>query len=249
LIDAHCHLDLYQNPANVIREIEHQGLYVIAVTTTPKAFEGNLRFVGSSKRIRVAVGLHPELVKDRACEIDLLCSSIPNTKYVGEVGLDGRSEYKASFGLQKEILRTVFSACLDAGGRIISIHSRSAASAVLDEIERMPGLGQPILHWFSGTDRELDRAINMGCWFSVGSAMLTTKRGIVIASKMPIDRILTETDGPFGMVNRRPLMPWDVKRSVNELAVIFNISAYEVEKHIYKNLRSLLECVSEPLPP
>jgi TatD DNase family protein len=246
LIDAHCHLDLYPNPANVIQEIERQGLYVIAVTTTPKAFEGNLRFVGKSKRIRVAVGLHPELVKDRACEIVQLCSLISKTKYVGEVGLDGSPEHKESFGLQREILTTIFSACLKEGGRIISIHSRSAASIVLDEIERAPGLGVPILHWFSGSKRELVRAINLGCWFSVGASMLASKRGAALASCMPIDRILTETDGPFGMIEKKPLMPWDVKKSIIQLASIFSIPPDEVERLIHRNLRSLLECVPEP---
>lgn len=37
----------------------------------------------------------------------------------------------------------------------------------------------------------------MGCWFSVGPAMLAGERGKVLALKMPRDRILTKTDGPL----------------------------------------------------
>lgn len=243
MIDAHCHLDLYPNPAQVIQEINRQELYVIAVTTTPKAFEGNLRFIGTSKRIRVAVGLHPELVKDRAHEIDLLCSLIPRTKYVGEVGLDGGSAHKASFGLQREIFRKILFTCSKEGGKIISVHSRSAATAVLDEIEVNPGLGRPILHWFSGTEKELDRAIELGCWFSVGPAMLASKRGALLASRMPITRILTETDGPFGIIDKKPPMPWDVKKSIYHLATISNNAPDEIEQQINNNLRELIKAL------
>src|SRR3546814_10842246 len=67
--------------------------------------------------------------------------------------------------------------CRAAGGRVISLHSRRAAGEVLDAIESIRDAGTPILHWFSGTGRQLDRAIDLGCWFSVGPAMLRTEKG------------------------------------------------------------------------
>ena len=39
MIDFHCHLDLYPKPSTVIREIAKRGTFVLAVTTTPKAWE------------------------------------------------------------------------------------------------------------------------------------------------------------------------------------------------------------------
>lgn len=64
-----------------------------------------------------------------------------------------------------------------AGGRILSIHSRRAASEVLDRLAAVPDAGTPILHWFSGTQRQLDRAIDLGCWFSVGRPCWPARRG------------------------------------------------------------------------
>lgn len=37
----------------------------------------------------------------------------------------------------------------------------------------------------------------MGCWFSVGPAMLQGARGTELVARMPRDRVLTESDGPF----------------------------------------------------
>ena len=158
MIDLHCHLDLYPKPASVFAEVARRGTYVLAVTTTPKAFDGNLRFAGSNKRIRVAVGLHPELVRERHREVDFLCSAMSRTRYVGEVGLDGSPDHRDSMQIQRDVLGKILAACREQGGKIISLHSKMAASAVLDELERGGPVGTPVLHWFSGRDDELRRA-------------------------------------------------------------------------------------------
>ena len=43
----------------------------------------------------------------------------------------------------------------------------------MDVLARHSDAGVPVLHWFSGTKAELQRAVAMGCWFSVGPAMVT----------------------------------------------------------------------------
>ena len=240
MIDFHCHLDLYPKPSAVIREIAKRGTFVLAVTTTPKAWEGNIRLVGDEKRIRVAVGLHPELVAERHDEVDLACSLISKAKYVGEIGIDGSPQYAASLGLQQEVFGTLLRSCVRSGGRIISIHSRLAATPVLDEIERHQGYGSAILHWFSGSSAELDRANSLGCWFSVGPAMLASKKGRGLLAAMPRDRILTETDGPFGMVDGRPLMPWDSEKSHHQIAKVFEDTEDGVTALVLANFRRLV---------
>ena len=70
--------------------------------------------------------------------------------------------------------------------------------AVLDILEQT-GAAQaciPIIHWFSGSSDELQRAIKLGCWFSVGEMSLKTKRGREYAKVYPKDKLLTETDLP-----------------------------------------------------
>jgi TatD DNase family protein len=118
VIDLHCHLDLYPKPAFVIAEAARRGAYILAVTTTPKAYEGNLRFMGDARRIRVAVGLHPELVKERYKEVDFLVETMKRTRYVGEVGLDGSPEHRDSLPIQKEVLAKIFAGCRSQGDKV-----------------------------------------------------------------------------------------------------------------------------------
>ena len=48
----------------------------------------------------------------------------------------------------------------------------------------------------------------MGCWFSVGPAMLSGKKGRALAAEMPQNRALTETDGPFAQFDGQAARPW-----------------------------------------
>lgn len=239
MIDLHCHIDLYPKPASIVAEARRRGTFILAVTTTPKSYEGNLRFVGDVRRIRVAVGLHPELVKHRYQEIGLLVETMKRTRYVGEVGLDGSPEHRASLPLQKEILAKVFEACREQGNKVISLHSRMATSDVLDAIEAAGDIGRPILHWFSGTEIELARAINLGCWFSVGPAMLASQKGRLLTSRLPKNRLYLETDGPFGKLNDQVLMPWDAVLAVPIIAKSWSESEEQVAAQIADNFRSL----------
>lgn len=237
MIDFHCHLDLYPDPQAVITKSAKHGIYLLAVTTTPKAFEGNLHFANNSKRVRVAVGLHPELVQERQQEVELLCQLMQKTRYVGEVGLDGSPKHRQSLPAQRAVFKRILSECARQGGRIISLHSRMATQAVLDEITCAGDVGEPVLHWFTGNEEELRRAIAIGCWFSVGPAMLTSARGRRLASLMPPDRVLTETDGPLAQCDGKPLMPWDSERVTRVLADIWGMAITDADARITANFR------------
>ncbi|MBY5558100.1 TatD family hydrolase (plasmid) [Rhizobium leguminosarum] len=240
MIDMHSHLDLYPNPGRVIAEAEKRGVFVLAVTTTPRAFLGNVRLTEGRKRIRVAVGLHPELVATRHREVDDVCKFMAQTKYVGEVGLDGSPDHIASLPLQREVFTDIVQRAEDHGGRILSIHSRGAATAVLDVLGASISKSLPILHWFSGSMKELDRAIELGCWFSVGPAMLRGRKGRELAAAMPRERILTETDGPFAMDGSMALMPWDAERGLPVIAESWECTSSEADRQLHENLRNLL---------
>ena len=93
--------------------------------------------------------------------------------------------------------------------KFISIHSRKAESAVLDildEEKRVPA----VLHWYSGSTSELDRAVSKGHYFSINPAMINSKSGKKIIDRIPPERILTETDGPFIELNDKEVLPRDV---------------------------------------
>ena len=138
-------------------------------------------------------------------------------------------------------LSTFWRKCREAGGRIMSLHSRRASGALLDYLERFTEAGTPVLHWFSGSFRELETAIDLGCWFSVGPAMLASEKGRALAARMPRERVLTESDGPFAQLNGEAVMPWHVEQAVGDLALIWSVPQQDVRQLINRNLRSLLQ--------
>lgn len=241
MIDLHCHIDLYPDPQAIVTEAVRRQCYVLAVTTTPLAWSGTKRVIDDAPRVQVALGLHPELVVERAGEVTQLIELLPEARFVGEIGLDGSRRHRASLPLQSDVFRTILQAVAHDGGRVMSIHSRGAATETIDEIERYAGSSTPVLHWFSGTERELRRAISLGCWFSVGPAMLKGEKGRKLAELMPVDRVLTETDGPFTRNGTEPLFPWDVELAERALGGIWRVDVLEARQRICDNLKSLAD--------
>jgi len=241
VIDFHCHLDLYPDPTAVLDECIRRGDYILSVTTTPSAWKGTSALAAGTKRIRTGLGLHPQLAHERHNELTLFDTLLPETRYIGEIGLDGAPEFRGHWQIQVAVFEHILSKCRESGGRIMSLHSRRASGAVLDFLERFSGAGTPVLHWFSGSLRDLDRAIKLGCWFSVGPAMLTGEKGRALAARMPRERVLTESDGPFTQLNGVALMPWDVGRAIQDLAAIWSLRSDEVEQNIHRNLETLLQ--------
>jgi len=241
VIDFHCHLDLFPNPAAVCDECKRRNMYVLSVTTTPSAWKNTAALAADAKRIRTALGLHPQLAHERSNELELFDRFISETRYVGEVGLDGAPEFRKHWQVQLNVFEHVLEKCQSLGGRVLSIHSRRASGAVLDRLERFRDAGTPILHWFSGSLRDLDRAVELGCWFSVGPAMLGSENGKKLVQRIPSERILTESDGPFAQLNDQPVMPWHVERAIHELSAIWLLPPAKVAKTIDNNLRSLLD--------
>ena len=213
-VDLHCHLDLYADPVKAVADCRGKRAYVLSVTTTPKAWRGTLALAKGAARVRTSLGFHPQIAHERIGELPLFEGLLPETRYVGEVGLDGSPESKPHWKEQARVFNRVLELASKAGGRILTIHSRRSASEVLDALERHPAAGVAVLHWFSGSKAELERAVAMGCWFSVGPAMVRSQRGRDLISNMPRDRLLTETDGPFGTLEQRPIgtsRGWDCR--------------------------------------
>ena len=189
--------------------------------------------------------MHPQIAHERLSELGLFDELLAETRYVGEVGLDGAAPYRANWPEQLKVFDHILNSCAQVGGRVLSIHSRSAATAVMDRLEALPGAGTFVLHWFSGSRRELSRAIALGCWFSVGPAMLGNERGRGLAALMPRDRILTESDGPFAKIGNRAAMPWDAELAEQELAQIWRFDKNQTISVLNENLRRL---VSSSIP-
>jgi len=248
LIDFHCHLDLYPDHAAAVREADAAGVFTLAVTTTPKAWARNQELTRDTRHVRAALGLHPQLVSNRADEIALWEALLPQTRYVGEVGLDAGPRFYKSLDQQKAVFARVLKACSKAGGKIITVHSVRAAKAVLDHLEEnlQQRSNRVVLHWFTGSKSEAARALDMGCYFSINGTMLNSEKASALVRTLPVERLLTETDGPFTEVDGRPSKPVDVASTLPALASLLGTPAATLAKAMKDNLRRLLQETDEP---
>lgn len=241
LVDFHCHLDLFPNPEAAILDCERAGVHVLTVTTTPKAWPRNREWTSKTHFVRAALGLHPQLVAERAGEITIWESYLSQTKYVGEVGLDAGPRFYQSLGLQKQVLQRVLTLCDQAGGKTLTIHSVRSATLVLDMIEKYlrPDRSRVVLHWFTGTKSEVRRAIDLGCHFSINAEMFKSERHRSTILSLPLDRILTETDGPFCKNNGKPARPQDASIVVNRLARELGMAPDTIANTVLSNLMTI----------
>lgn len=204
--DAHVHANLMDTPLNVARSSHDAGLGFFACGVTPQDYL-ELAPQLTQANIRVGLGAHPWYISDGRVtqkDIELLIELMEQTPYIGEIGLDFSSRYCVD-GLQELQVKTFTKICTRAAElsyngqpRVLSMHTVRSVDAVLDILEQT-GAAQaciPIIHWFSGSSNELQRAIKLGCWFSVGEMSLKTKRGREYAKVYPKDKLLTETDLP-----------------------------------------------------
>lgn len=197
LFDTHFHLDLQKNKADVIKEIEENGIYTIAVTNLPDLYRKESVEV-ASKYIRFGLGFHPELIHQYANQIPLMWDLLPETRYIGEVGLDF---VDTSFrNEQMRFFSDLIERCRYDRDKVLSIHSRRAVRQVLDIIGDNYRF-KPILHWFSGNKKELSDAVSAGFYFSVNGAMMVSNRFLVLLPMIPKERLLLETDSPFTSFN------------------------------------------------
>jgi len=241
-VDFHCHVDLYPNPTEMIAACDSARIVTLAVTTTPRAWFQNQRWTKLSRYVIPALGLHPELVSKRHREITLLEEHIEMSRFVGEVGLDGRPQFRKSWQLQAEVFVRALSAAERYGGRVVSIHSRRAAGEVVRCIERNTTSENvlAILHWFSGSVTVGCKATELGCYFSINHQTLESERGLNLVKSLPEDRLLTETDGPLTFMGNRKSEPQDVTVTTERLADARGLSVATMRDVLTENARRVL---------
>lgn len=201
-----------------------RGVKILSVTTAPSAWSGTRALAQPGVVIGTAIGIHPQIAQERAREMSTFADTLPRTAFVGEVGLDGSRALRSSWDAQVAVFREVLKGCKDVGGRLISLHARSASNHVADLLSLHPGHGVPIVHWYSGNRATLQRLAELGAWFSVGPAMLAGEKGRELASLMPRDRVVLESDAPFGVLRGSPLLPWSIELAIPQLSEVWGVS-------------------------
>ncbi len=155
-----------------------------------------------------------------SAELPAFEKNLAKTNYIGEVGLDSSRDGRKNFPIQRNSFQTVLRK--GGGNKVFSLHARMAEEQVLKMLLDADA-SQGIFHWFSGPPKILDKIIEAGYYFSINPRMCLTTKGQSIIARIPLDRLLTETDGPFAGQSGRPYYPWDVERVIEYLSQIHAI--------------------------
>ncbi len=126
--DTHLHLDLFANPKEIIKAIDNQKYYSIAVTNLPQVFMKTKELCEGSKYIRPALGYHPELAHKFNNQYELFEELLDETRYVGEIGIDNLRKTADDFNSQKFIFEKIVGVCAEKKDKILTVHSRRADS-------------------------------------------------------------------------------------------------------------------------
>jgi TatD DNase family protein len=148
---------------------------------------------------------------------------------LGEIGLDASSG--VPLALQTRNFELIL-AMLTEEPRLTSVHSVGATKLVLELLERHRPKGI-VLHWWRGSENETIRAIELGCYFSVNSAEIRRPK---VLSLLPLERVLTETDHPFGNRGDRPKLPGRMTTVEDGLAKQWNLDVASVRRAVWRNL-------------
>jgi TatD DNase family protein len=227
-LDLHAHIQPDIDP----RELDRLNACVIAVTRTPEDFDGIT--ARRDQTTTWALGAHPGVpAAHDGFDTDRFRELLTHTPVVGEIGLDGRS--KVSPAVQRRTLEAIL-VILAEHPRLASVHSSGATGPVLDAIEAHRPQGV-VLHWWRGTEAETRRALDLGCDFSVNAAEVARPK---ILSLVPRDRVLTETDHPFGdrsqAAPRRPGRVDDIEAA---MARRWKIDIDGVRRQVWVNFRRI----------
>jgi TatD DNase family protein len=180
-LDAHAHLD----PTRTADELAGTGV-VLAMTLSLN--EAALGIVRDEAHIVWGVGCHPRKLKaQQAFDVERFRSLAEQAAIIGEVGLDAGSH--VPMDVQLHTFRQALGVAAELP-RMVSIHSYRAAGQVLEELQRYP-VAAPVLHWWTGNAAETHRAVALGCYFSIHSAVARYSKFRTI---VPPERVLVESD-------------------------------------------------------
>lgn len=238
-LDLHAHVDTSIDSA----DLDELDAVVFAVTRSLD--EARTALTRDDEGTVWGVGCHPAVASSHnGFAIDAFSGLLDHFAFVGEIGLDGKA--RVPLARQQESLRQMLQA-LQSRPRIVSLHSAGATAAVLDALEATPVRGA-ILHWWLGTDTSTARAVDAGCFFSLNASSVERHRRLL--DNIPLDRLLTETDHPYGDRRTRPQRPGNVKPVEDAIASHHGMTPAQTRQIMWDNLHRLVQQTgSEPLLP
>lgn len=230
-IDSHCHLthshikDL-GTPQDLVKTANNNGIagMVTICCRIAEEFDSILKTVRPMKNVWCSVGTHPH---DASVEAERLISrddivrlakSDQKVIGIGESGLDYYYDYSTPQD-QQDSFRKHIQACMETGLPLI-VHARDADEDTMRIIREesdnnKDNVLKGVLHCFSSGEAMAMDALDIGFYISF-SGMITFKKSDElrdIARKVPIDRVLVETDAPY-------LAPTPYRGKINQPAYV-----------------------------
>ena len=212
-VDSHCHLSFPElnerlpeiRAAMVAAQVDR----ALCICTTLEEFEAVHRLAVEHDNFWCSAGVHPDNEGVREPSVDDLVSLArrPRVVAIGETGLDyyrlnGRSVEEMEW--QRERFRVHIRAARATGLPLV-IHTRSASDDTLSILREEGAHGPPkdgpggVFHCFTETEAVARAALDLGFYISF-SGILTFKTAQSlrdVASFVPLDRCLIETDSPY----------------------------------------------------
>lgn len=205
LTDTHTHLDAEQfdeDRGEVIQRALDNGITrIINIGFNRETIPTSMQLAEKYDFIYSAVGWHPQDAKDMTSEdldwIESLCSH-PKVVAIGEIGLDYYWDTSP-----KEVQQTVLREQIRLARRVkmpIIIHNRDAHQDIIrilkeEKAEEVGG----VMHCFSGSWEVAKQCLDMNFYISFGGPVTfkNAKQPKEVLSKVPLDRLLVETDAPY----------------------------------------------------
>lgn len=232
-LDMHAHIE----PDIAASELVALRSCVVAVTRTLVDYEKARSRSDSS--VVWGSGCHPGLVREvKGFSAARMKEAIASTPVIGEVGLDGSA--RTPMEAQLRALRGVLALSSDTP-RLLSLHNYKATDLVLRELQEFRPEAA-ILHWWLGTPAETSAALEVGAYFSVNASQASRWESLRL---IPADRLLLETDYPFGdRAERTARRPGNVTKPEALVCAALGMSEDALRIQTWRNLKALAERLS-----
>jgi TatD DNase family protein len=203
-VDSHCHVDfpklIEQMPEILQRMQTNQVSHALCVSVNLPDWPSLIALVEQYDALWASVGVHPDYEDTVEPTVQELVSrsAHPRVVAIGETGLD-YFRLSGDLAWQRERFRCHMRAARECQLPLI-IHTRSAAEDTL-RLMREEGAEQVggVLHCFTESWEVAQAAMDMNFYISF-SGIVTFKTALAlqeVARRVPLDRLLIETDSPY----------------------------------------------------
>lgn len=233
LSDAHCHLNLFENPEGTLSDCALNGMMIILATGGSATDNVQISALCDKEIVFGIIGISPDFAESEAYAVDDLAKLIKlNHKIVGigEIGLDSKAaKTQKAMEMQKEIFEKQLIIANELGLPVV-IHSRGMLKEVIEMLD-LHKVKRAMFHFFEGNATDAKELEKRGYLMSVPPVENRNRKDAIAA--IDVKNIVVETDSP--VVGKSPL---DVRKSLEMISKIKGISAAELAQITTDNLRS-----------